>query len=80
MRFACEPNCAYHRPVRLSRAELLTRVFDLSLEHCPNCCGELKINAAILKQPVIERVLARLGLQASAPPHAPTHGQALQVG
>ena len=28
---ACEPNCAYHRPVRLSWAKLLMRVFDLDL-------------------------------------------------
>ena len=29
-------------------AKLLKRVFDLDLEHCPNCGGELKIIAAIL--------------------------------
>ena len=47
----CEENCAHHRPVRLSWAKLLKRVFDLDLEHCPNCGGELKIIAAILEQP-----------------------------
>ena len=47
----CETNCAHHRPVRLSWAKLLKRVFDLDLEHCPNCAGELKIIAAILEQP-----------------------------
>ena len=46
---ACEANCAHHRPVRLSWAKLLKRVFDLDLEHCPNCGGELKIIAAILR-------------------------------
>ncbi len=53
----CEANCAHHRPVRLSWARLLKRVFDLDLEHCPNCGGELKIIAAILEQPVIEKIL-----------------------
>ena len=47
----CEANCAHHRPVRLSWAKLLKRVFDLDLEHCPNCGGELRIIAAILEQP-----------------------------
>ena len=47
----CEANCAHLRPVRLSWAKLLKRVFDLDLKHCPNCGGELKIIAAILEQP-----------------------------
>ena len=55
----------HHRPVRLSWARLLKRVFDLDQEHCPNCGGELKIIAAILEQPVIEKILTHLGLQGS---------------
>ena len=43
----CEANCAHHRPVRLSWAKLLKRVFDLDLEHCPHCVGKLRIIAAI---------------------------------
>jgi hypothetical protein len=43
----------------------------------------LKTIAAILKQPVIEKVLAHLGLQARAPPRSPARsparGQALQA-
>ena len=35
--------------VRLSWGKLLKRVFDLDLEHCPKCGGELKITAAILE-------------------------------
>ena len=38
--------------VRLSWARLLKRVFEIDLEHCPNCGGELKIIAAILEAPV----------------------------
>jgi hypothetical protein len=54
---ACEVTCAHHRPVRLSWARLLKRVFAVDLEHCPNCGGELKIIAAILEAPVIEKIL-----------------------
>ena len=39
-------DCAHHRRVRLSWAKLLKRVFEIDLEHCPNCGGELKIIAA----------------------------------
>ncbi len=67
---ACEAACAHHRPMRLSWAKLLKRVFEIDLEHCPNCGGQLKIIAAILEQPVIEKILTHLGLQARAPPRA----------
>jgi len=43
---------------------LLKRVFEIDLEYCPNRGGELKIIAAILEQPVIEKTLTHLGLQA----------------
>ena len=61
---ACKLNCAHRRPARMSWARLLKRVFEIDLEHCPNCGGELKIIAAILEAPVIERILTLLGLQA----------------
>jgi hypothetical protein len=57
------------------RAKLLKRVFNLDLEHCPNCGGELKIIAAILERASIEKILTHLGLQARAPPRAPARGQ-----
>jgi hypothetical protein len=75
----CEAICTHHRPVRLSWAKLLKRVFEIDMEHCPNCGRELKIIAAILEAPVIERILMHLGLQARAPPRAPARGQVLQV-
>ena len=75
----CEANCAHHRPVRLSWARLLKRVFELDLDHCPNCGGELMIIAAILERPVIEKILTHLGLQARAPLRSPARGQALQA-
>ena len=49
------------------------------MEHCPNCGGDLKIIAAILEQPVIERILTHLGLQARAPPRAPARAQVLEA-
>jgi len=75
----CEANCAHHRPVRLSWAKLLKRVFEIDMEHCPNCGGELKIIAVILEQPVIEKILMHLGLQTRAPSRAPARGQALRA-
>ena len=75
----CEATCAHHRPVRLSWAKLLKRVFNLDLEHCPNCGGQLNIIAAILEQPVIEKILTHLGLQARAAPRAPVRGPQLQA-
>ena len=80
---ACEPHCAHRRRARMSWARLLKRVFEIDLEHCPNRGGALKIIAAILEAPVIERILTHLGLQARAPPRAPARaparGQALQA-
>ena len=65
--------------MRLSWARLLKRGFDLDLEHCPNCDGELKIITAILEQPVIEKILMHLGLQARAPPRAAARGSRLEA-
>ncbi len=53
----CAAETVQVRPARISWARLLKRVFELDLEHCPNCGGELKIIAAILEQPVIEKIL-----------------------
>jgi hypothetical protein len=75
----CEATSEHHRPVRLSWAKLLKRVFEIDMAHCPNCGGELKIIAAILEQPVIEKILTLLGLQARAPPRAPASGSQLQA-
>ena len=71
--------CVHYRPVRLSWAKLLKRVAEIYLDHCPSGSGGLKIIAAILEQPVIEKVLTHLGLQARAPPRAPARGPPLQA-
>jgi hypothetical protein len=41
-------------------ARLLRRVFDLDLEHCPQCGGDLRIIAAIEAPAVIIRILTHL--------------------
>ena len=74
---ATESGCTHSRPARISWARLLKRVFEIDLEHCPNCGGELKIIAAILESAVIERILTHLGLQARAPPRAPARERQL---
>ena len=64
------------RTAELGQA-LRKRVFETDLEHCPNCGGDLKIIAAIFKQPVIEKIVTRLGLWAPAPPRALARGSQL---
>jgi len=51
----------------------------LLMEHCPNCGGLLKVIAAILRAPVIEKILTHLGSQARAKLQAPARGQAMQA-
>jgi len=62
---------AHRRTVRMSWARLLKRVFDIDIEHCPNCGAALKIIAAIENPPVIVKILTHLGLPTRAPPRAP---------
>ena len=51
------------------------------MAHCPNCGGELKIIAAIMEQPVIEKILTHLSLQADCGRwSAPARGPAPQAG
>ncbi len=65
----CEVETAQARPHRIGWARLLKRVFDIDMQHCPNCGGgELKIIAAILERPVIEKILTHLGLDPQPPP------------
>jgi len=68
---ACDHAQAQGAPARMSWARLLKRVFDIDIEHCPNCGGSLKIIAAIEDPPVIVKILAHLGLPTRAPPRAP---------
>jgi hypothetical protein len=65
----CEAESLQARPNRISWAWLLNRVFDIDMQHCPNWGGGvLKIIAAILERPVIERILTHLGLDQQPSP------------
>jgi len=68
---APEDEHAHGAPARMGWARLLKRVFDIDLEHCPQCGGDLKIIAAIEEPAVIVRILTHLGLPARAPPRSP---------
>jgi hypothetical protein len=57
----CETREAPQRSDRMSWARLLKRVFDIDIERCPNCEGELRIIAAIEEPGVIGRILTHLG-------------------
>ncbi|MDZ4105950.1 MAG: hypothetical protein U1D41_07290 [Nitrosomonas sp.] len=41
--------------VRISWARLLKRVFEIGIEHCPHCGGNMKIIAAILERAAITK-------------------------
>lgn len=65
----CEAGQTQGRPHRIGWAWLLRHVFDIDMQHCPHCDGwELRIVAAILKRPLIEKILTHLGLDPQ-PPH-----------
>ena len=68
---------AHGVPARIGWARLLKRVFDIDLEHCPQCGGEFKVIAAIEESAVIVRILTHLGLPARAPPRSPARPLAL---
>ena len=60
--------------VRISWARLLKRVFDIDIEHCPHCGGNMRIIAAIQEAGVIAKILDHLGLPTRAPPRSPAKG------
>ena len=73
----CEPGAVQARSQRIGWARLLERVFDIDMQHCPNCgAGQLKIIAVILERPVIEKILTHLGLD----PQPPPKGRAREAG
>ena len=51
-------------------ARLLKRVFDIDLEACPQCVGDLKIIAAIEEPALIVRILTHLGLPGRSLPRS----------
>lgn len=55
-------------------ARFLERVFDIDLEHCPQCGGAFRIIAAIAEPAVIVKILTHLGCL-RAPRRAPPRGR-----
>jgi len=53
--------------VRISWTRLLKQVFDIDIEHCPHCGGDMKIILAILESSVITKLFNYLALPARAP-------------
>jgi len=68
---------AHGVPARMGWVRLLKRVFDLDLEHCPQCGCDMKIIAAIEEPEVIAKILMHLGLPARAPARSPARRPAL---
>ena len=54
----------------ISWARLLKRVFNIDIQICPHCQGNLKILASIEDPPTIVKILKHLGLPTRAPPRA----------
>ena len=73
---ACDHAHAQGAPARMSWARLLKLVFDIDIEHCPNCGGRLKIIAAIEDPPVIVRILTLGTLRASPTTASPEPSEA----
>lgn len=63
--------------VRISWVRLLKQVFEIDIEHCPQCGGNMKIIAAILERAAITKILNHLGLPSCAPPRSPAQVQDL---
>ena len=60
----------HSKPLRMTWARLLKRVFDIDVERC-QCGGKLKLIAVIEEPTVIEKILKHIGLDPQPPPRAP---------
>jgi hypothetical protein len=52
---------------RLTWAQLLQRVFDIDISHCPQCGGTMKAISAITEKTVIDKILTHMGLPTEPP-------------
>ena len=72
-----EGDCEHEhsKPLRMTWARLLKRVFDIDIEQC-QCGGKLKLIAVIEEPAVIEKILTHLGLSPQPPPRSPARRRA----
>src|SRR4051812_21180911 len=61
----------HSKPHRISWADLLKRVFQIDLAQCPDCGGEVKFIAAIMKKSLIAKILEHLKLPTDPPRFKP---------
>ena len=55
-------------------AKMLKRVFDIDIQICSKCGGQIKIISAIHNQQVIKRILNSLGENSTVPELSPPRG------
>ena len=55
-------------------AKTLKRVFDIDIQTCPKCGGQIKIISSILNPQVIKKILIHMGENAKVPELAPLRG------
>ena len=55
-------------------AKMLKRVFNIDIQICSKCGGQIKIISAILNQQVIKGILNSLGEDSKIPELAPSRG------
>ena len=55
-------------------AKMLKRVFNIDIQICSKCGGQIKIISAIHNRQVIKRILSHLGENAKIPELSPPRG------
>ena len=62
------------QPYSIGWAKILKRVFDIDIQTCPKCGGQIKIISSILNPQVIKKILIHLEENAKIPGLAPPRG------
>ena len=55
-------------------AKMLKRVFNIDIQTCSKCGGQIKIISSILNPKIIKKILSHLGENAKVPELAPSRG------
>ena len=65
------------KPNRGSWSKLLSRVFGLDISKCRECGGEMGVTSSMVREDVVQKILAHLGLSLQPPPIAPARSRQL---